>query len=86
MAGVQIRAFLDTYRATFARYDAAALADLFTFPLQVVGDGEPVTPIAIAIRDEWLGVLDGLLGAYRTLGVAGGVPLAIDVAELTPRS
>ena len=85
MAEVQVQAFFDTYRETFARYDAAALADLFTFPLQVVGDAEQVTPISIASRDDWLGVLDGLLGAYRTLGVAGGEPLEIDARELTPR-
>jgi hypothetical protein len=28
-------------------------------------------------------VLDGLLGSYRQLRVAGGVPLELDVSELT---
>jgi len=85
MTDVPVQAFFDTYRETFARYDAAALADLFTFPLQVVGDADQVTPISIGSRDDWLPVLDGLLGAYRTLGVAGGEPLEIDANELTPR-
>src|SRR5215204_4293585 len=62
----------NAYRETFARYEGAALADLFTFPLQVVGDADQVAPISIGSRDDWLPVLDGLLGAYRTLGVAGG--------------
>jgi hypothetical protein len=85
MSDSQVRSFFDTYRETFARYDAAALADLFAFPLQVVSDAEQITPLSIASRDDWVGVLDGLLGGYRTLGVAAGEPLEMDATELTPR-
>ncbi len=31
-------------------------------------------------------MLDGLLGSYRRLGVAGGVPLELRVSELTARA
>jgi hypothetical protein len=85
MTDPQIRSFFDTYRQTFARYDASALADLFVFPLQVVSDAEQITPLSIAGRDDWVGVLEGLLGGYRTLGVADGEPLKIDAIDVTPR-
>jgi hypothetical protein len=85
MADQQVRSFFDTYRETFARYDAAALADLFAFPLQVVSDAEEIAPLSIASREDWVGVLEGLLGGYRTIGVHSGEPLDIDARELTPR-
>ncbi len=85
MTAAEVRAFFDEYRATFARYDAQALAELFAFPFHVVSDTEDITPSSVATRDDWLGVLEGLLGAYRTLGVAAGEPLELDVIELTPR-
>jgi hypothetical protein len=85
VSGSQVRSFFDTYRETFARYDAAALADLFAFPLQVLSDAEQITPLSIASREDWVGVLEGLLGGYRTLGVAAGEPLEFDATELTPR-
>ena len=85
MTDVDAEAFFETYRAAFARYDVAALAELFTFPLQVVGDADEVIPISIASHDEWVSVLDGLFGAYRKLGVANGEPLELATTELTPR-
>ena len=85
MADQQVRSFFDTYRETFARYDAAALADLFAFPLQVVSDAEEIAPLSIASREDWVGVLEGLLGGYRTIGVHSGEPLDIAATELTPR-
>ena len=85
MADAAIRSFLDEYRATFARYDAEALADLFAFPFHVLSDSEEIAPLSIASRGDWVGVLEGLLGSYRQLGVAAGELLEVDVRELTPR-
>ena len=85
MTGPQVRPFFDTYRETFARYDASALADLFAFPLQVVSDADQVAPLSIASRDDWVAVLEGLLGGYRTIGVHSGEPLTIEATELTAR-
>jgi hypothetical protein len=81
----EIRDFFDEYRATFARYDAQALAELFAFPVHVVSDSEHIEPSSVASRDDWLPVLEGVLGAYRTLGVAGGEPLELELWELTSR-
>ena len=52
MNDAEVRSFFDSYRTTFARYDAAALADLFTFPLQVVSEADEVTPLSIAARED----------------------------------
>ena len=79
--------FFEEYRATFARYDADALAALFAFPFQAVSatdDGVAIT--ASATADEWRPVLEGLLGMYRTLGVAEGEPLQLHSAQLTPQT
>jgi hypothetical protein len=81
----ELRAFFDDYRSTFARYDAEALAELFAFPFHVISDMDEIVPLSVAGRDDWIGVLEGLLGGYRTLGVAAGEPLELDVVELTPR-
>jgi hypothetical protein len=78
--------FLKRYAEAFTRYDALALAELFAFPLQIVSVAETPTIIAVQSRDDWLPVLDGLLGSYRRLGVAGGVPLELEVSELTARA
>lgn len=85
MSASEIASFFRAYRAAFARYDADALVGLFAFPLHVVGDGEEVKPTTVARDDVWLGVLERLLGAYRTLGVADAEPLEIAVTELTAR-
>ena len=79
--------FFEEYRTTFARYDADALAALFAFPFQAVSatdDGAAIT--AAGGVDEWRPVLEGLLGMYRTLGVAEGEPLQLHSAELTPQT
>ncbi|HVE67242.1 MAG TPA: hypothetical protein VNB64_01545 [Solirubrobacteraceae bacterium] len=79
--------FFEEYRTTFARYDADALAALFAFPFQAVSatdDGAAIT--ASATVDEWRPVLEGLLGMYRTLGVAEGEPLQLHSTELTEQT
>ena len=80
-----VHTFFETYRAAFARYDAHALAELFVLPLHVVSDAETVTPTSVTSRNEWIKVLDGLLGAYRRLNVAVGEPLDLAVVELSSR-
>jgi len=46
-----------------------ALAEFFAFPLHVVSVAENPAAISVSSRDDWLPVLDGLLGSYRRLGV-----------------
>jgi hypothetical protein len=85
MATDEIHAFFDEYRRTFARYDTRKLAELFAFPFHVVSDSHDVAPLTVASREDWLRVLEGLLAGYRTLGVAAGEPLGLEVTALTPR-
>jgi hypothetical protein len=80
------QSFFDEYAGAFARYDARALAELFAFPFHVVSITEDPTAISVSTRDDWLPVLDGLLASYRRLEVAGGVPLELEVSELTDRA
>ncbi len=80
-----LRSFFDDYRTAFARYDRDALSALFTYPLHVVSATEDAVAISVSDRDEWRGVLDRLLDAYRSLGVVDALPLELDVSELTPQ-
>lgn len=80
-----LHTFFDDYRRAFARADPEALAELFAYPVQVVSATEDAAAISVSNRDEWRSVLEGLLGAYRSLGVAEGVPVELQVSELTPR-
>ena len=69
------------YRDAFVRRDLDALLACFGFPLQVasvVGDG---VLVSVAVAEEWPGVLEGLLGAYRRLEVADAVTRTLMVDE-----
>lgn len=77
--------FFDSYRAAFENFDAAAIADHFGFPLQVTGDAGEIGVTQVASREQWLPVIEGLVGMYRQLRVATAEALAIRPAELTPK-
>jgi hypothetical protein len=81
----KITTFLDFYRTGFERLDAAALADLFVYPLHITGDDEQITPASIGSREEWIGQLSGLLRGYRTIGFSTANILDLSVIELSPR-
>jgi hypothetical protein len=74
---------MEQYRAAFVRADVRALVDCFTFPLQVVTVTDGEASSSIAYDEEWPGVLDRLLGAYKRLGVTDCVPLATEITEPT---
>ncbi len=76
----RLRTFFDEYRATFARLNRDALVEFFTFPLHVVSAGDDEVVTSVSDRDAWPSVLDGLLGAYRSLGVVVAEPLELEVA------
>ncbi len=78
-----LQTFFELYRTAFERYDRDALSGLFTFPLHVVSATDDAVAISVSDRDEWRAVLDRLLDAYRSLGVFDGLPLEIDITELT---
>lgn len=75
------REFVEQYRTVFTQADLSALIDCFAFPLQVVSvtDGEASTSVAHV--EDWRGVLERLLGAYKGLGVTDCVPLAVEITE-----
>jgi hypothetical protein len=75
--------FFDGYRAAFVRYDSEALVALFEFPLHLISATDKNTLISVATQDGWRRTLDGVLDAYRSLGVADAVPLDFEVVELT---
>lgn len=80
---VDVAAFLDGYQQTFQGFDADAIADLFHFPCQVTGDGEPATVASVPSREVWLGVLDRVLGGYRAVGVHTAERIETRVAQLS---
>lgn len=80
------QSFFVKYAEAFARYDAPCAGRFFAFPLHVVSVAENPAAISVSSRDDWLPVLDGLLGSYRRLGVVGEVPLELETSELTRRA
>ena len=74
--------FLDSYVQTFTRFERDALMPFFTFPLHVVSVTDDGAVVSVAQESEWPAVLDGLLGAYKALGVAGAEPLDVTAHEL----
>lgn len=62
--------FFEAYSDAFLAFDAEAIADLFTFPCQVIGWDDEITVLAVSSRAEWLAQITRLVGGYRWLGVA----------------
>ena len=77
--------FFDSYREAFERFDVDAVADHFTFPLQVAGDSEPVDLRCVATRDEWLETLTMLIDLYKGFGVTTATIVRSTVTSLTDR-
>jgi hypothetical protein len=77
--------FFDSYVKAFERFDVGAIADHFTFPLQVAGDSEPVDLRCVADRDEWLETLTMLIDLYKGFGVQTAAVLESTVTALSDR-
>ena len=80
-----VNAFLDSYRTTFEKLDAPAIAEYFAFPLHVTQDGQEIGLAAIATRQDWIQSLERLLGLYRAIDVSTAGVLDLTVSELSPR-
>lgn len=80
-----LQSFFSDYRTTFARLDREALLPFFALPLQVVSATNAAATVSMFDAGDWPAVLDGLLGAYRALGVADAEPLRLDVTEVAPQ-
>lgn len=66
------------------RLDRDALSELFTLPVQVVSAIDHGVTVSVSNREEWFAVLDGLLAAYRSLGVADAEVLESEPMPVTP--
>lgn len=64
-------AFFDSYVAAFERFDAAAIAAHFAFPCHMTSE-TGAEPDLRSIPDEegWRADIEGLVGFYRSAGVA----------------
>ena len=77
--------FLDAYRRTFEAFDAPAIVDLFSFPLQLTSAADDVTVTTVPTREAWLPQVERLLHAYREIGVQAADVLGRQTIELTPK-
>ena len=77
--------FLHEYRATFERFDVAAVAAFFAFPLQVTGDAADVTVVSVPTLEAWVPQIERIVGAYRMLGVASADARDVRVVAVTTR-
>lgn len=81
-----IETFFAEYRIAFASFDRTAIAQRYTFPAHVVSATNEGPSISVfADENEFLGTLDMLLDAYRSLGVSDGVPLDFTATALSPQ-
>jgi hypothetical protein len=78
-------AFFQSYAATFAHADAAAILDHFAFPSHITSEAQEVTLTPIASREEGARMVEQLLDMYRDVGVAAARVLELAVLEVSPR-
>jgi hypothetical protein len=77
--------FFESYRAAFGRFESAAVAEHFAFPLQITGEGREVEVTSIQDRSTWIESLDRLLEMYLAIGVADASIVELEQRELSPR-
>ena len=77
--------FLRDYRVAFERFDVAAVAAFFAFPLQVTGDAADVTVVSVPALDAWVPQIERIVGAYRLLGVASADARYVRLVSVTSR-
>jgi hypothetical protein len=84
-AAETIRAFFESYRRAFERFDASAIADHFVFPGHITADSKEIGLTSVTDRPAWIGQLDRLLGMYRAIDVASARVVELMITELSPR-
>lgn len=80
-----VREFYESYRSAFEALDPVAIGEFFAFPCQITGDTGGITVQSIPSREQWTPVLEGLVGAYQTIGVKTAEMLDLQVFVLTDR-
>jgi hypothetical protein len=81
----EVQAFLDAYRGSFERRDAAAVAGHFRFPLHVTGDAGEVSVVSIPSREAWIPQIERLLAGYAQLDVRTARVLEARTTRFSPR-
>lgn len=77
-------AFFDSYLTAFEALDPGAIAEHFTFPLHLTGDGDDVDVKSVPDAETWRGELGGLVSFYRDMGVVSARMLESSSTELSP--
>lgn len=81
-----VEAFYESYRDAFETLDPLAIGEYFAFPCQITGgDARGVTVQSFASHEAFHPLLEGLVGAYRTIGVTTARMLDLQVFLLTDR-
>jgi hypothetical protein len=81
---IDLPAFFADYRTAFARLEPDALEGYFALPLHLVSATDGGAMVTVADGDQWPGLLAGLLGAYRSLGVADAAVLDLQGVDVAP--
>ncbi|MET4387509.1 ketosteroid isomerase-like protein [Bradyrhizobium sp. F1.4.3] len=79
-----VKAFFQTYCAAFQALDVEAIADCVTYPSLIVSDGDEITLIAIANRQQCLLTMSKVVELHRQLGAPSGRIHDLSITELSP--
>lgn len=78
-----VRAFFESYRQAFERFDTEAIADHFAFPAHLTADAGEIVLTPVADRQAWIAQLDRLLAMYRAVDVASARMTDLGLTELS---
>jgi crotonobetainyl-CoA:carnitine CoA-transferase CaiB-like acyl-CoA transferase len=80
-----VKAFFQAYCAAFQALDVEAIANCVAYPSHIVSDGNEVTLIAIANRQQCLVTMSRVVELHRQLGAPSGRVHDLSILELSPR-
>jgi hypothetical protein len=80
-----VQALIESYRAAFERFDAAAIADHFVYPSLITSDADEIVLIPISKRQDYLDAVEKVIAMHRQLGIPSGRIHDLSITELSPR-
>jgi hypothetical protein len=80
-----VQAFFDSYRTAFERSDARAIAGHFAYPCQLTSDADEIVLASVASQEQWIGMIEQLVGSYRRIGVSSARIVEFAATQLSPR-
>jgi hypothetical protein len=80
-----LKAFFQAYCAAFEALDVEAIADCVAYPCHIVSDGDDVTLIAMANRQDCLAAMNRVVVLHRQLGAPSGRIHDLSILELSPQ-